>query len=334
MQRDAMPELELETEKRWRRGLIGTCEAMEHLVSAIETIAGRRSTVLITGETGTGKEIVARAIHEASGRRGKLITLNCTALPETLLEAELFGHTRGAFTGAQASRVGRFEAAHQGTIFLDEIGDMPLDLQAKLLRVLQEKEVQRLGSSESIAVDVRVIAATNADLFSLVEDGRFREDLFYRLNVVPLHLPPLREREGDILPLALHFVQKVCRQEGLPLKHLSAEAMIRLEMHSWPGNVRELENTIERAVAFSGERVDLVPMDFLLQTLPAKEERVGQVALPDGQMDFEAIVANLERRMIEQALRKTNGNKSQAAGLLGLKRTTLSAKMRNLAATA
>lgn len=334
MQRDAMPELEFELKKPWRRGLIGTCEAMENLVSAIETIAGRRSTVLITGETGTGKEIVARAIHEASGRRGKLITLNCTALPETLLEAELFGHTRGAFTGAQSSRVGRFEAAHQGTIFLDEIGDMPLDLQAKLLRVLQEKEVQRLGSSESIAVDVRVIAATNADLFSLVEDGRFREDLFYRLNVVPLHLPPLREREGDILPLALHFVQKVCRQEGLPLKHLSAEAMIRLERHSWPGNVRELENTIERAVAFSGERVDLVPMDFLLQTLPAKEEPVGQVALPEGHMDFEAIVANLERRMIEQALRKTNGNKSQAAGLLGLKRTTLSAKMRNLAATA
>jgi transcriptional regulator with GAF, ATPase, and Fis domain len=329
-----MPELELDTEKRWRRKLIGTCEAMESLASAIETIAGRRSTVLITGETGTGKEIVARAIHEASGRRGKLITLNCTALPETLLEAELFGHTRGAFTGAQASRVGRFEAAHQGTIFLDEIGDMPLDLQAKLLRVLQEKEVQRLGSSETIAVDVRVIAATNADLFSLVEDGRFREDLFYRLNVVPLHLPPLREREGDILPLAMHFVQKVCRQEGLPLKHLSPEAMVRLEMHAWPGNVRELENTIERAVAFSGEREDLLPMDFLLHAPQAREEPEATVAMPEGRVDFEAIVANLERKMIEQALRKTNGNKSQAAGLLGLKRTTLSAKMRNLAATA
>lgn len=307
---------------------------MQRLVQAIETIAGRRSTVLITGETGTGKEIVARAIHEASGRRGKLITLNCTALPETLLEAELFGHTRGAFTGAQSSRVGRFEAAHQGTIFLDEIGDMPLDLQAKLLRVLQEKEVQRLGSSESIAVDVRVIAATNADLFSLVEDGRFREDLFYRLNVVPLHLPPLREREGDILPLAVHFVQKVCRQEGLPLKHLTAEAMVRLELHAWPGNVRELENTIERAVAFSGERNDLMPMDFLLRRMPAREESDDVIDLPEGPMDFEGIVANLERRMIEQALRKTNGNKSQAAGLLGLKRTTLSAKMRNLAAIA
>lgn len=332
-----MSEQEIVTEKPWRRRLIGSCEAMQNLVAAIETIAGRRSTVLITGETGTGKEIVARAIHEASGRRGKLITLNCTALPETLLEAELFGHTRGAFTGAQNSRIGRFEAAHQGTIFLDEIGDMPLDLQAKLLRVLQEKEIQRLGSSESIPVDVRVIAATNADLFSLVEDGRFREDLFYRLNVVPLHLPPLREREGDILPLALHFVQKVCRQEGLPLKHLSAEAMVRLEMHSWPGNVRELENTIERAVAFSGERVDLLPMDFLLQRVVRESEREVEsveMPLPEGRVDFEAIVANLERRMIEQALRKTNGNKSQAAGLLGLKRTTLSAKMRNLAATA
>jgi transcriptional regulator with PAS, ATPase and Fis domain len=304
---------------------------MRNLVGAIERIAGRRSTVLITGETGTGKEIVARALHVASGRRGKLITLNCTALPETLLESELFGHTRGAFTGAQVSRAGRFEAAHQGTIFLDEIGDMPLDLQAKLLRVLQEKEVQRLGSSESICVDVRVVAATNADLFSLVDDGRFREDLYYRLNVVPLHLPPLRERDGDIPPLAQHFVEKICRHENVPQKILTSAAIELLELHSWPGNVRELENTIERAIAFSGDRQELLPNDF---QLPAISYRDPAPASAEESLDFEGIVANLERRMIEQALRRTNGNKSQAAGLLGLKRTTLSAKMRNLAATA
>ncbi|MDX2266547.1 MAG: sigma-54 dependent transcriptional regulator [Bryobacter sp.] len=317
--------------------MIGECEAIERLVESIAIIAPRRSTVLITGETGTGKEVVAKAIHEASGRTGKLVTLNCTALPEALLEAELFGHTKGAFTGAQVSRIGRFEAAHRGTIFLDEIGDMPLDLQAKLLRVLQEREIQRLGSSESIAVDARVIAATNADLYSLVEDGRFRQDLYYRLNVVPLHLPALRERDGDIAPLAHHFVQKICRAEGIPPKRLTAGALVRLEAHDWPGNVRELENTIERAVAMSGERQELLPEDFLLRGVRGRPEAVEvgiAMDLPEGPLDFESIVANVERRMIEHALRATNGNKSQAADYLGLKRTTLGAKLRTLAAIA
>lgn len=318
----------------WRRTLVGNCPSIERLAEAISLIAERRSTVLITGETGTGKEVVARAIHEASGRKGNLISLNCTALPETLLEAELFGHTKGAFTGAQQSRMGRFEAAQKGTIFLDEIGDMPLDLQAKLLRVLQEREIQRLGSSDSIPIDVRVIAATNADLLSKVEDGRFREDLYFRLNVVPIHLPPLRERFSDLPMLARHFVAKICALENLEEKHLSRAALLRLEQHHWPGNIRELENTIERAVALSGRREELIPADFLLphtmKKTPASAGELSHLTLPESGLDFELIVAGIERNMIDQALRRTNGNKSAAAELLGLKRTTLGAKMRTL----
>lgn len=318
----------------WRRTLVGNCPAIERLAEAISLIAERRSTILITGETGTGKEVVARAIHEASGRKGNLISLNCTALPETLLEAELFGHTKGAFTGAQQSRTGRFEAAQKGTIFLDEIGDMPLELQAKLLRVLQEREIQRLGSSDSIPIDVRVIAATNADLLSKVEDGRFREDLYFRLNVVPIHLPPLRERFADLPMLARHFVAKICALEDLEEKHLSRAALARLEQHHWPGNIRELENTIERAVALSGRREELIPADFLLplvmKKMPASAGELSNLTLPESGLDFELIVAGIERNMIDQALRRTNGNKSAAAELLGLKRTTLGAKMRTL----
>lgn len=320
----------------WRKSLVGNCQAMERLAEAIGLIAERRSTILITGETGTGKEVVAKAIHAASGRTGPLVSLNCAALPETLLEAELFGHTRGAFTGAQQARAGRFEAAQRGTIFLDEIGDMPLELQAKLLRVLQEREVQRLGSSENIAVDVRVIAATNADLLSKVEDGRFREDLYYRLNVVPLHLPPLREREGDVALLAQHFVEKICAQEGIPPKVLTLAARQRLQEYSWPGNIRELENTVERAIALSGRRAELLPLDFLLPTMLRKPVAASpdalQLTLPEEGIDFERIIAGLERQMIEQALRRTKGNKSAAAELLQLKRTTLGAKMRTLGA--
>jgi DNA-binding NtrC family response regulator len=318
----------------WRRNLIGHCPAMESLVEAIQLIAERRSTITITGETGTGKEIVAQAIHEASGRKGQFVALNCTALPEALMEAELFGHTKGAFTGAQQARAGRFEAADKGTIFLDEIGDMPLEVQAKLLRVLQQREVQRLGSSESIPIDARVIAATNADLLSKVEDGRFREDLYFRLNVVPIHLPPLRERTDDLRLLAHHFVQKICAIEGLPTKKLTQAAILRLEQHHWPGNVRELENTIERAIALSGKREDLLPSDFLLpgelKRIPPASTDISGLEIPEAGIDFEAIIAGIERNMIEQALQRTNGNKSAAADLLRLKRTTLGAKMRIL----
>lgn len=315
----------------WRKTLIGNCPAIERLADAIALIAERRSTVLITGETGTGKEVVAQALHLASGRKGELVTINCAALPEALLEAELFGHTKGAFTGAQQARVGRFEAAQRGTIFLDEIGDMPLDLQAKLLRVLQEREIQRLGSSETIAIDVRVVAATNADLLSKVEDGRFRQDLYFRLNVVPIHLPPLRERGADIALLARHFAVKICALEGLPVKTISRAAFVRLEEHHWPGNIRELENTIERAVAMSGRNAELTPGDLMLpQAIRPRAVEAGPITIPESGLDFEQIVAGIERGMIEQALRRTNGNKSAAAELLRLKRTTLGAKMRTL----
>ena len=217
----------------WASLLVGTSPAMRRVYHVIRMVGGRRATVLIRGETGTGKELAARALHLAGPRsRGPWVAVNCSALPETLLEAELFGHVRGAFTGALQARIGRFEQAQGGTLFLDEIGEMPPDLQAKLLRVLQEREFQRLGSSETIPVDIRVIAATNCDLSDKIEQGRFREDLYYRLNVVPLHLPPLRQRRNDIALLAAHFAAKICGLEHLPVKTITVEALERLSGYS------------------------------------------------------------------------------------------------------
>lgn len=319
----------------WQQRLVGRSPAIRKLIETIELIRHRRCTVLITGETGTGKEVVARAIHDAGDRRGyPFVAVNCSALPENLLEAELFGHEKGAFTGAFQRRAGRFEQAHRGAVFLDEIGDMPLELQSKLLRVLQDREVQRLGGSESIKVDVRVIAATNVNLLRRVREGEFREDLFYRLNVVPIHIPPLRERLSDVPLLATHFVEKICRSEGLPPKTLTPEALVHLSRYSWPGNVRQLENAIEMAVVLSGDREHLGPSDFLL---PVEEERKpvqpvsgSRILVPDHGLDFEATVNGIELDLIRQALRKTNGNKKMAAALLGLKRTTLTAKLKNL----
>jgi len=242
-----------------------------------------------------------------------------------LLESELFGHVRGAFTGAVQSRVGRFEQANGGTLFLDEIGDLPLLLQAKLLRALQEREFQRLGSSETVRVDVRVVAAANCDLLSRIQHGQFREDLYYRLNVAPVSVPPLRHRAGDIQLLAGHFVRKICLAEDIDLKYLSPEAVSRLEDYDWPGNVRQLENAVETAVALSGNRRMLEPADF---------PTPGGLRLPppvvEGGFTYAETVANFERSILEQALRKTGGNKKAAAELLGLKRTTLSAKIRSL----
>jgi transcriptional regulator with PAS, ATPase and Fis domain len=270
----------------------------------------------------------------AGNRAGKaMVAVNCSALPETLLESELFGHVRGAFTGAWQGRAGRFEEADGGTIFLDEIGELPLELQSKLLRVLQEREVQRLGSSETIKLDIRVIAATNCDLPDRIERGEFREDLYYRLNVVPLKMPPLRERPDDIPVLARHFVAKVCRAEDLPLKQLTPEAEERLRGYAWPGNVRQLENSIETAVALSGSRPLLIPADFPsgAPRLQAMASAWPAVSLPDGGLDYESTLAGIEKSIIEQALRKTGGNKKAAADMLRLKRTTLSAKVRSLA---
>jgi DNA-binding NtrC family response regulator len=321
----------------WRKFLVGESRAMQQVMQVIRLVGKRRSTVLISGETGAGKEMVARAIHLASDRGNlPMVAVNCSALPENLLEAELFGHVKGAFTGAINHRVGRFEQAHRSTLFLDEVGDLPLDIQAKLLRVLQEREFQRIGSSETVKVDVRVIAASNIDLEQAVRDGKFREDLYYRLNVVPLRVPALRDRPSDIPILVHHLIDKICSQEGLEPRRLARETLDRLSRYSWPGNVRQLENAVEMAIALSGDRDTLYPADFPLPASPRVESRATAgwpaIALPDEGLDLTQIVANMERTILEQALRKTGGNKAQAAGMLRLKRTTLSAKLRSLSA--
>src|SRR3954471_727447 len=295
----------------WERLLVGESSELRQVAHIIRMVGPRRATVLITGETGSGKEVAARALHLAGPRRrSSFVSVNCAALPENLLESELFGHVRGAFTGAFQSRMGRFEQAHGGTLFLDEIGDLPLDLQAKLLRVLQEREFQRLGSSETVRVDVRVVAATNCDLDRRMEEGRFREDLYYRLNVVPVEMPPLRRRRDDIPLLAEHFVEKVCRAEGLGIKRLTAEAFDRLSAHDWPGNVRQLENAIEKAVVLSGERLLLDRRDFPLSGARVISRAIeARIAVPDGGMNYEETVAGIERSLLAQALEKTGGNK-------------------------
>ena len=326
-------------EESWRRFLIGESRPMERIADIIRLVAPRRSTVLITGETGTGKEVIAQAIHAAGNRsHTNIVAVNCSAFPETLLEAELFGHVKGAFTGATGSRIGRFEQAHRGTIFLDEIGDMPLNLQSKLLRIVQQRELQRLGSSESIPIDVRVIAATNVDLAERIKAGKFREDLYYRLNVVPVEVPPLRERISDIPLLVRHFLDKICRQEEIPDKQIAQESLRRLASHRWPGNVRELENAVEKAVVLSGSRTLLCPGDFQLpaNVHPIELKRPAHpfIAVPDQGLDFENTVGSIERNILEQALKKTGGNKKMAAEMLGLKRTTLSAKLRSLSLAA
>jgi DNA-binding NtrC family response regulator len=323
----------------WRDWLVGSSAAMGGVLRMIRLVGTRRATVLISGETGTGKELVARALHQASGRGHlPLVAVNCSALPENLLEAELFGHVKGAFTGAVGSRVGRFEQAHRSTIFLDEIADLPYDLQTKLLRVLQERELQRLGSSETVKIDVRVVAACNVDLAARVQEGKFRADLYYRLNVVPISVPPLRERREDIPALAEHFIEKICRQEGLAMRRLAPDALLRLCAYSWPGNVRQLENAVEMAVALSGDRETLYPEDFPLPAAapaPAVWNAPGSsILVPENGLDFESVVGSLERSLLEQALQRARGNKKAAADLLRLKRTTFTAKLKSVAMSA
>jgi len=315
----------------WERLLVGISPPIRHVCHIIRMVGARRANVLITGETGTGKEIAARALHQAGPRRqAPWVAVNCCALPDNLLEAELFGHVRGAFTGAIQNRTGRFEQAQGGTLFFDEIGELPLELQAKLLRVLQEREFQKLGSSETIRADVRIVAASNRDLLQQVERARFREDLYYRLNVVPLQMPSLRQRREDIPLLASHFAAKVCALEDIPLKSLSQDAVDRLVAHSWPGNVRQLENAVEMAVALSGGRTILTAADFPLPPSSPPADDAPLISVPDQGLDFEQTVAVIERSILEQALRKTGGNKKAAAEMLRLKRTTLSAKVRSL----
>ncbi|HEX3745121.1 MAG TPA: sigma-54 dependent transcriptional regulator [Bryobacteraceae bacterium] len=317
----------------WRDLLVGDSAAMQRVVDTIRLVGARRCTVLISGESGTGKELVARAIHLASPRAHQnMVAINCTALPEHLLEAEMFGHTKGAFTGAVTTRVGRFEQAHKGTLFLDEIADMPLEMQAKLLRVLQDREFQRLGSSEVIKVDVRVIAASNVNLLERVRQGRFREDLYYRLNVVPLQLPALREREGDVPLLVYHLVQKICQREAIPVRRLAPETLESLKACSWPGNVRQLENSVEMAIALCGERDILYPRDLGMAEPVARKVVSIDVRTPSAPLsqgvDFETAVTRFQLAMLQQALTQTGGNKTAAAELLGMKRTTLIMKLR------
>ena len=301
------------------RGFIGQCPAMQKVFALIRKVADTRSTVLITGESGTGKELVARAIHMQSHRHdAPFVTVNCGALTETLLESELFGHMKGAFTGAVANKPGLFEVAHGGTLFLDEISETSLSLQVKLLRVIQEKSFKRVGGTADITVDVRIIAATNQDLRQAVESGTFREDLYYRLNVIPIHLPPLRERREDIPLLVEHFLERFNREHGKRIRRVSPEAMELLVQAPWRGNVRELENVLERAVALSdGEvlTVDLLPRELLVEPVRG---RGYTMELPPEGVDLEETVANLEKSLIHQALKRTGGRKTEAAKLLGL----------------
>lgn len=300
--------------------LFGSSPKFRAALEQVRVVAPVDCTVLVQGETGTGKEVIAQAIHDASPRRNhRFVAVNCAAIPSALLESELFGHERGAFTGAIAQRPGRFQIADRGTLFLDEIGDLPLEMQPKLLRVLQERQFERLGSGHTLQVDVRVIAATNQDLWSLVQQRKFREDLYYRLNVFPIALPPLRERHGDIPLLVSHFMRKFAEREHRPIPHVPNEVMRALESHPWPGNIRELQNVIERAMILS-----------------AGSELAINIAELEGQESLARVTTTLvdaDREHISAMLRKTDwvvGGSQGAAARLGLPRTTLIAKMRKL----
>ena len=313
--------------------IIGSSPAIRQAVETLRLIAPRSSTVLIEGPTGSGKELAARALHQASPRsRRPFVEVNCAAVPESLFESELFGHVKGAFTGAVATKPGRFEQAHGGTLFLDEVGELPLEMQPKLLRALQEREVQRVGGAEPIRVDVRIVAATNRNLAEMVEEGAFREDLYYRLAVVPAPLPPLAERRCDIPDLTEHLLERFCEREVLPVKRVAEPAMERLMSYSWPGNVRQLENAVEKAAVLSGERALLFPADFLLPLPPRSSGRAeGQPPrVSTAGLDYDQAVAQFERGILTQALELTGGNKAQAATLLHMKRTTLNARWKAL----
>lgn len=315
---------------------------MRKVFDQVSAIAPFNTTVLLTGETGTGKEIVAQAIHKQSQRQNRaLVPLNCAAIPENLLEDELFGHVKGAFTGAQTAREGRFEQANGGSLFLDEIGDMSLPLQSKLLRVLQEREFEKLGSSRTIKVDVRIIAATSADLEQRVSEGSFRSDLFYRLNVVHLKLPPLRDRKDDIVPLAETLLARFCASAGLPSKSISEEVRGALLTYRWPGNVRQLQNSMERAAALTGAATTIKLVDLpeevsggavsgITPALTSPPPAVPDASIPDQGLSFDAVVTKVERELLLQSLNKTGGNKMQAAKLLNMKRTTFVEKLKRL----
>jgi DNA-binding NtrC family response regulator len=301
--------------------IIGRSPAMQEVFNTIERVAPTRATVLLAGESGVGKDLIARAIHFHSPRRDRpMVKINCTALPENLMESELFGYEKGAFTGAQTAKPGKFEQADTGTVFLDEIGDVPAAIQVKLLRVLQEREFERLGSNVTRKIDVRVIAATNQDLRAALEQGTFREDLYYRLNVVPMNIPPLRERKQDIEFLARHFVKKLAPDSGSRVESISPAAMEKLMAYHWPGNVRELENVIERGLVMC-TAAELDVADIRVEGAPSRAAaRAGDEPhfLPEGMT-----LDEYEQEIIREALRRADGNKSQASRLLGLTRNAL-----------
>ena len=340
---------ELKDRYQVEKNIVGNSAAMREVYKTIGKVAVSDVTVLIQGESGTGKELIARAIHFNSARLGKpFVAINCAAIPRDLLESELFGSERGAFTGATERKTGKFEQANHGTIFLDEIGDMPLDLQAKILRVLQEQEITRIGGSQNLQVDVRVVAATNQELLEKVRNREFREDLFYRLNVVPIHLVPLRERREDIKPLVDYFLGRACAEMETKPKQCSSDAMELLCKHSWPGNVRELENTIKRAVILSSDPL-LTPADFggLLdrqETLHAAPQEQSLEAIVEAKLRssmngiekldkgdiYDRVLEQVERPLIRYTLEKTRGNQVRAADILGINRNTLRKKISEL----
>lgn len=320
-------------------GIVSENVKMQAVFALLSKVARTNSTVLILGESGTGKELIAKALHKLSGRTGRMVPVNCAAIPEDILESELFGHEKGSFTGASTAKIGRFQAAQGGTIFLDEIGDMTPKLQVKLLRVLQERRVDPVGSTRSIDVDVRVIAATNKDLRAEVRAGRFREDLYYRLQVVPVQLPALRERGDDVELLARFFMDRCCKATDRPVLEFSSEAMAAIKRYPWPGNVRELENLIERlSILAEGSSVSSRDLpDYVLngESSPLSAQggattRIIEVAqsIPSEGLDFNAVVDRFETQLITQALDRTGWNKKAAAELLKLNRTTLVEKIK------
>ncbi|HYN20810.1 MAG TPA: sigma-54 dependent transcriptional regulator [Thermoanaerobaculia bacterium] len=299
--------------------IIGKSPRMQAIFSLIERIARTSSTVLINGESGTGKELIARAIHFASPRANRrFLSLNCGAMPENLLESELFGHERGAFTGAVREKKGLFQEADRGTLFLDEIGEMTTTMQVKVLRAIQEKVVRKVGGTDEETVDVRIIAATNQDLENRIASGDFREDLYYRINVLPIHLPPLRQRREDIPLLVDFFLQKYCRQMDLPPRQISVEAIHLLEGYDWPGNVRELENLIERTLALSHGEATIITRDLPVHLLTHRRMSSDLIQLPDDGIDLEAYLDDIRAQLMQQALERAGGVQTQAAELLGM----------------
>jgi two-component system response regulator PilR (NtrC family) len=319
---------ELRAQNRSRR-VVGNSTAMQRVFELVSQVADSRANVLVTGESGTGKEMVARAIHEIGERRdGPFITINCAAIPENLLESELFGHVRGSFTGALHNKEGLFELANGGTLFLDEVGDLPLPLQVKVLRAIQEKTFRRVGGTHDQQVDVRIVAATNRHLEEEVAQGRFREDLYYRLNVIEIPLPPLRERRDDIALLVDHFVEKYARELGRDVKGMSDDALAKLSAYRFPGNVRELENVIERAVALT--RGPVIQLESLPRSVLEREDPAPEPRIPREGVDLDKLMEDYERSLILEALRPAGGVKKKAARLLGISFRSLRYRLEKL----